>query len=58
VEGRLRHASDGRPLAGSVVHVYQTTTGARLEVVTSNGAFRHGDMLDFPGGNPAHFLRR
>lgn len=49
-------AGNGQSLAGVVVMVQPTATGARLEVLSGNGMFRRGDLLDYSGSDPAQFL--
>jgi hypothetical protein len=47
----------GQSLAGVVVRVDPTATGARLQVLRGAGGIRHGEVLDFSGANPVRFLR-
>ncbi|MCB4825506.1 hypothetical protein [Roseicella aerolata] len=50
-------ASDGRPLAGSVVRLHPIPGGVRMEVLAGNGAFRRGDALVLRDADPLRAIR-
>lgn len=47
----------GQSLTGAVLMAQPTAIGARLEVLSGNGVFRRGELLDYSGRDPAQFFR-
>ena len=56
VVGKGVNTNAGQSLAGVVVRVDPTATGARPEVLRGASGIRRGEVLDFSGADPARFL--